>query len=322
MRKILAIAAFAFFACFYCFGADASAPAADSDATASAPAADAPASAVAQAQASDAVSAASAAAASGSAAPGAVDANADAAAAAGSEKASGALPQAASSALKGESPAAAAVAVDPVKSQQPSPDASHAKQSEAVAANPSSSDRWSFEQMKEYESKKLSISIINSTMQKVQYDKYELQWYSKAYEEAGGSISMQSWEPFRGGEPISKSEFVDIIGDPELLEKKLEVERRVKAKHDSGLIWGGAGLGGVLAGTVMVIVNSTLPAERKSNVLTGIGLGLIGVSLVPVGIGIYNLTYREDIDISADVALSFANDYNIRLESEIRISFK
>ena len=175
----------------------------------------------------------------------------------------------------------------------------------------------SFDRMKEYEKKALSISITDSVRPKEEYNQFERQWYSQLYEEMSDMISTREWTPFRGGEAITKMEFADIIGDEELLRKKLEVENSIKAKHDAGIIWGGAGLGAMLVGAGLMIINGTRAEENRSDVMGGIGIGLIALSLAPIGIGIYDLTYSEDIDITADAAASYANDYNLRLEREV-----
>ncbi|HAL18198.1 MAG TPA: hypothetical protein DCO86_01025 [Spirochaetaceae bacterium] len=188
----------------------------------------------------------------------------------------------------------------------------------SLSFEPAPSEKsWSFDRMKEYEKKALSISITDSVRPKEEYNQFERQWYSQLYEEMSDTISTREWVPFRGGEAITKMEFVDIVGDEELLRKKLDVENSIKAKHDAGIIWGGAGLGAMLVGMGLMIVNGTRAEENRSDVLGGIGIGLIALSLAPIGIGIYDLTYGEDIDITADAAASYANDYNLRLEREV-----
>ena len=127
------------------------------------------------------------------------------------------------------------------------------------------------------------------------------------------------WIPYLGPSQISKTEFFRLAKNDELYRKAMEIDSRVKAKKQSGTIYTVVGTVAVLGGAALLAIGEN---EKNPNELYQVLGGVVmGVGCIPLGFGIYNLCYKEEMDVSVDFAIGVANSYNKDLATQIKLKF-
>ena len=143
-----------------------------------------------------------------------------------------------------------------------------------------------------------------------------------AYSETNSRID---WIPYYGAERISKLSFFNIVGAFEL-EKDLqnridqyqielkEYERQKRTKNILGYTALGVGLALTLAGTIMLVTDTSYGSMMLAGgVIGGLGSTLALLSIIPLVFVKISRPVFKDIDVSMSLAIGLANDYNHKL---------
>lgn len=184
-----------------------------------------------------------------------------------------------------------------------------------IAAYADYTDGMTTEQKRHYMSEILSVQEKMKTVGSSSY------FSTSKYTATGISSSStnMNWDAYKGANPISKTEFFRLTGEESLLKEAIAIDERNahRKKVGIGLTVGGAL--GYIAGFVIMGSPSYNDSDFDSK-LTG-GLLVSILSCIPFGIGVYDLLYVEEQNVSASFAVGMADLYNQELATKIKVSF-
>ena len=122
--------------------------------------------------------------------------------------------------------------------------------------------------------------------------------------------SITEWIPYQGAREISRPEFLEIAGFPELAAEERDFEQRLST-HNAAM-WGclGAGLAGILGGMLLALIPHTEGAA-----IAGIALSAAGAASTIASFVLYFTPPESDISIS--FAVNVADLYNEELLSSL-----
>ena len=134
----------------------------------------------------------------------------------------------------------------------------------------------------------------------------------------GVSSSSLTWDAYRGPNQISKYEFFKTAEETKLANECKLIEERIEKKHSEGMTWtviGGAGVG---IGMIVMLANLG-NLESETGIIAG---GIISlISCIPLGIGVSELQYSEEPNVSASFAIGIADIYNHKLAAIIKAKY-
>ena len=162
----------------------------------------------------------------------------------------------------------------------------------------------SAEDRMEYISKALSVETETHTDVAVNAYDFDSRWHSGFVTSYGTSTTTTEWVPYMGYQRISRADFLDIAGYPDLAEAERAMEKGNNTRTIVGWSFIGAGLAVMLSSLIPLAFDTPNDTLSSGLLLGGSLLTLVGVPIC---------SWQVTSDISMSFAIGIADSYNQRL---------
>ena len=138
---------------------------------------------------------------------------------------------------------------------------------------------------------------------------------------SGSSSSSLTWDAYQGPNLIAKADFFKLAGEIELYKEYNLAAMRTAEKRKQGVGFATVGGIGATLGAIMMFAGIDPYVSRDEMGLMVGGAIIFGISCIPLYIGVFDLKYTEEPNVSASFAMGVADIYNQKLAAEIRLKY-
>ncbi len=161
-------------------------------------------------------------------------------------------------------------------------------------------EELSADERRQYMSSSLSIQTRNHTVVSADYFGWDWGWRTGYYR----ARTTTEWYPYLGARAISRAEFYQLAGYPELAQEELRIEKTNRNLSIAGWSLIGVGATAIFTGLIMSMIS-----PKTDDIGLGLMIGGSVVSLASIPV----FAFETKHNVSIEFAFGIADNYNKEL---------